>query len=98
MGGFTTDSGSWGQIATRGKALLDYCAWTKETGRGERGGGGVGRAGNKDRLDIVVYQWGSAFDLAMSSGIRPGGLRFGGVHENGTMMINSSASSRVGKV
>ncbi|CAD6573869.1 MAG: hypothetical protein ASARMPREDX12_006300 [Alectoria sarmentosa] len=26
MGGFTTDSGSWADIANRGKELLDYCA------------------------------------------------------------------------
>ena len=54
----------------------------------------MGRAGNQGRLNIVIYERGSAFDLAITSGIRPGSLMsLGGVGENGTMMINSSASS-----
>lgn len=53
MGGFTTDSGSWAEIADRGKALLDYCLL------GRRApaiwGGGVGHAGTHGRLNIVIY-------------------------------------------
>lgn len=81
----------------RGKALLDYCTWTEAEAGTERGGG-VGRAGNKNRLNIVIYQWDSAFDLAITSGIRPGSLSLVGVQENGTMMINSSASGPIENV
>ena len=86
--------------AIRGKALLDYCTWTSVMGT-EQGGGGVGRAGSKGRLNIVIYniviyQWGSAFDLAITSEIRPDSLSLGGVNENGTM-VKSSASGWIGK-
>lgn len=91
MGGFTTDSGSWAEIADRGKALLDYCLL------GRRApaiwGGGVGHAGTHGRLNIVIYQRGSVFDRAIAGGIGPGGLV--GVDWNETT-ANLSASGRIG--
>lgn len=73
-GGFTTDSGSWAEIATRGKSLADTCLLATQ-GKGRVGwGGGVGNAGTHGRLNIVVYSWRSAFDRAITSGIRSDGL------------------------
>ncbi|KAF6236475.1 hypothetical protein HO173_005256 [Letharia columbiana] len=55
MGGFTTDSGSWAEIADRGKALLDYCLL------GRRApaiwGGGVGHAGTHGPGGLVGVDW-----------------------------------------
>ncbi len=94
-GGFTTDSGSWSEIARRGKALVEYCLVTRRATGQYAWGGGVGYAGTHNRLNIVVYAWGSAFDLAITSGIRPGGLV--GVDGNG-MVVNSSAGGRIGNL
>lgn len=73
----------------RGKALLDYCTFMRAK---KARAGGVGHAGAKGKLNLVIYQWGSVFDLAITSERRPGGLV--GVGKNGTV-INSSAGGRV---
>ena len=52
----------------------------------------MGHAGVKGRLNIVIYQRGSVFDLAISSEIKPGDL--GGVMKNGTV-IKPSAGGRI---
>lgn len=92
MGGFTTDSGSWADIANRGKALVDYCLLTRQR---YRRGGGVGHAGAHGMLNIVIYSWGSAFDRAIIRGIGSVGLV--GVDKNGTT-VNSSASGGIGNL
>lgn len=94
-GEFTTDSGSWAQIASRGKALVDYCLMTKRATQRDKWGGGVGLAGSHSRLNIVVYGWGSSFDLAITSGIGPSGPV--GIDWNKSM-TNLSASGRVGNL
>ena len=94
-GGFTTDSGSWAEIARRGKALLEYCFHVKRETELYKRGGGVGYAGSHGMLDLVIYAPGSPFDLAMTSGIRLGGLV--GVDRNGTL-VTTSASSRIGNL
>lgn len=91
-GGFTTDSGSWSEIARRGKALLDTCLSVRQI---TKLGGGVGHAGSLGRLDIVIYQEGSAFDRAISSGMRRDDAVV--VETNGTM-VSSSGSGRIGNL
>lgn len=91
-GGFTTDSGTWVGIARKGKAVLDYCLVQKAVP--ERGGG-VGRAGARNRLDIVMYQEGSLFDRAIGGGVRSDGLVM--VDTNGTI-VSLSASGRIGNL
>lgn len=95
VGGPTTDSGSWAEIARRGKALLDYCLYTKRETKPYDWGGGVGYAGAHGMLDLVIYARGSQFDLAITSGIRLGGLV--GVDRNRTI-ATSSARSRIGNL
>ena len=91
-GGFTTDIGTWAEIASRGKAVAEYCVLHRRV----RGwGGGVGSAGEHGRLNIVVYSWGSAFDRAINSDHRPIGLD--GVDWNETRAA-SSASGEMGNL
>lgn len=92
LGGFTTDSGSWENIASRGKELVDYCLSASRRSVQSTRSGGVGNAGTHGKLNIVVYSWRSAFDRAITSGIKPDGL-VGGVDWNETM-ARSSASGQ----
>ena len=87
-GGFTTDSGTWADIARRGKLLLDYCLFARRARDRRDWGGGVGDAGTHGRLNIVIYERNSPFDLAMTRGIDTGHLIM-----DGSRMANSSASS-----
>lgn len=91
-GGFTTDSGSWADIANRGRALIDDCLLTR---RVANRGGGVGSAGTHGRLSIVVYEWGSGFDHAINRGVKPGGPVAVGWNET---MLDSRAGGRSGNM
>ena len=81
-GGFTTDTGTWAQIATRGKALVDLCLWAKLRAYGHTFMGGGGYAGANRKLNIVVFAKDSAFDRAIAEG-PPGGV----VDGNGPMVL-----------
>ena len=65
-GGFTTDTGNWGAIATRGKAVLDLCASAKERTHGYAFIGGAGPPGANRRLNIIAFAKNSAFDRALT--------------------------------
>ena len=67
-GGFTTDTGTWAQIATRGKELLDLCLWAKQRKYGHTFMGGAGSAGRNRKLNIVVFEKDSVFDRAIAGG------------------------------
>ena len=88
-GGFTTDSGTWDQIATRMRGLLNFCLLSKK--KTQQYSGGVGEAGSHGRLNVVIYGLGSPFDRAIT-GIGPGGSV--GVELNRTV-AEWSASGRI---
>ena len=81
-GGFTTDTGTWADIATRGKVLLDECLWAKERTHGHTFLGGAGSAGLNRKLNIVVFAKDSVFDHAIS-----GDPSVGAVDGNGPMVL-----------
>lgn len=95
MGGFTTDSGSWADIATKGKLVIDYCFSSGRATERFRLSGGVGYAGSHLKLIIVIYERGSAFDRALSGGIGPGALV--GLDEK-PITVNLSASGQSGNL
>ena len=91
-GGFTTDTGTWAEVATRGKALLDECLWAKERTHGYTFMGGAGSAGLTRKLNIVVFAKDSAFDRAIA------GDPSGGVVDGDGPMVLLNTSRWVGNL
>ena len=60
-GGFTTDSGTLADLASRGKVLLDSCLTTRPGPGGYALSGGVRYAGTHGKLNIVVFDKGLCF-------------------------------------
>ena len=83
-GGFTTDTGTWAEIATRGKAVVDLCLWSKQRAYGHTFVGGAGYAGANRKLNIVVYEKDSVFDRAIT-GDPSGGVVDG--NGNGSLVL-----------
>lgn len=78
------DDGLWGEVAERGKTVLDLCVMPGIRKPYERGGG-HGTAGKHKRLFVVIYAWDSAFDLA-ARGLTPGDRL--AINPTGTGLVN----------
>ena len=91
-GGFTTDSGTWAEIAIRGKGVLDHCLLLP---RRQDQSGGAGHAGIRRKLNIVIFGPGSLFDRAITSGVGP--TQPAGVDRNRTLIL-SSIKGRIGNL
>ena len=73
-GGFTTDTGTWSEIANRGKELLDLCLWAKRQKHGYTFMGGAASAGANRKLNIIAFAKDSVFDRALVGDLSGGAV------------------------